>query len=548
MSTLLMAMALAMSPTAGDAVVVCPDAFREALAPWVAYRQAQGHQVVVVSNTGTPEQVRERIRQHARQGDIRFVLLVGDAGPTRSEAPAERSRCVPLHWAKAEVNIAWGSEPHIGTDNWYADLDDDQVPDVAVGRLTADTPQQLSRLVARILDYERSDDFGPWRRRMNFVAGIGGLGLLTDFALETAARYFLTQEIPAPYEVTMTYGSWRSPFCPDPRLFQAVALKRLNEGCQFWVYLGHGQPFALDRVTVPRGDYPILSVDDVAKLDGGGRPPIVLMLSCYTGAFDAVEDCLAERMLGAEGGPIAVLAGSRMTMPYGNAVLATELLRTCLKQPCATLGEAVLQAKQGMMRSSGQDGTTRTVLDTLAAALSPAPVKLAAERREHVLLFNLLGDPMLRLQQPKHVEVEVSDTETGSMLDVQGTCPIDGVATVELAVPRDRLTFTPPARPAYPETPDELASFQEVYRQANDQRLAFCSATVSGGRFHAQLPVPAGVDGACHIRVFVEGNRDFAMGAAAVQLPDRRTVSQPPPTVDRTSRVEREPSADHPMR
>jgi hypothetical protein len=543
MSMLLVAFALAVPQAGGDAVVVCTESFREALAPWVQYRQNQGHQVVLVSNAGSADEVRQRIRQEASRGSFRFVVLVGDSAPTSFEPHGERGRCVPVHWAKAEVNTAWGSEPHIGTDNWYADLDDDQVPDLAIGRMTVDTPQELSRLVNRILNYEQSRNYGPWRRQMNFVAGTGGFGLLADFALESAARYFLSQEIPASYQVNMTYGSWRSPFCPDPRLFQATTLQSLSEGCQFWVYLGHGQPFGLDRVTVPDGEYPILSVSDVARLDGAARPPIALLLACYTGAFDAIEDCLAEQMLRAEGGPIAVLAGSRVTMPYANAVFATELLHYCIKAPCPTLGEAVLQAKQAMVGPPHQAGQSRAVLDALAAALSPSTVKLADERKEHVLLFNLLGDPMLRLSPPKPVELAVSNVaETGPALEVSGTCPIDGRATVELVVPRDRLTFTPPTRSSYPHDSADLAGFQEVYHRANDQRLASCPVVVKGGRFATRLEVPDGVSGACYVRVFVEGSGDCAVGAVAVKLPNELTTARSAPTMNRAGEVGRRPT------
>jgi len=33
--------------------------------------------------------------------------------------------------------------------------------------------------------------------------------------------------------------------------------------------------------------------------------------------------------------------------------------------------------------------------------VSPPPVDLAGERREHVLMYHLLGDPLLRLNYPQ---------------------------------------------------------------------------------------------------------------------------------------------------
>ena len=130
---------LAVPQVVPDTVVVCPEAFREALRPWLAYRTRQGHSLAVLSNTEGPAEIRRRIRQLAKAGRLKFVVLVGDAEPDMDTDPAVRKRCVPIHLAKAQVNVLWGSEPLIATDNYYADLDDDRIPELAVGRLV-ETP------------------------------------------------------------------------------------------------------------------------------------------------------------------------------------------------------------------------------------------------------------------------------------------------------------------------------------------------------------------------------------------------------------------------
>ena len=510
-----------------DTAVVCPAEFREALAPWLEHRRGQGHRIELLSSTPPKEEIRREIRRLARPGRLRFVVLVGDAEPAMAVHSGVRARCVPVHRARAEVNVAWGSEPHIATDNWYADLDDDGVPDVAVGRLTPDTPEELALIVRKILSYERSGDFGDWRRRLNFVAGVGGFGPLADAMLESAATSLLTHDVPADYRVSMTYGSWRSPYCPDPRSFHLTTLQRLNEGCWFWVYLGHGYHVTLDRIRVPDAEYHILANPDVAKLDCRRGAPIALFLACYSGAFDARQDCLAEEMLRTPGGPVAVLAGSRVTMPYAMTVLGLELIEALFERRCPTLGEAILEAKRNMVRPSAEAGADRAVLDVLSAALSGVPAKLAAERAEHVRLFNLIGDPMLRLRHPRKVTLEMArSAEAGDLLEVTGTSPVDGRATVELVVRRDRLTFQPPERSTFPRSSRALAEFQQVYRRANDARLASAELAVEGGRFHAELAVPPGVRGPCHVRVFVESSDDFAQGAADVTIGPWAEVSR----------------------
>jgi hypothetical protein len=503
-----------------DTVVVCPNTFRTALQPWVDYRVQQGHRLVFVSNELTTDAIRQQIRAAAEGGALRFVVLVGDADPRLYYDSAVRARCVPAHYTKAKVIVAWGSESHIGTDNGYATADDTPMPRVAVGRLSAQTPEQLSQIVAKILAYERSTDFGPWRRQVNLVAGMGGFGVLLDTLIESTARHFISTDIPQTYQASITYGSWRSPFCPDPRRFRESTLERLNEGSLFWVYIGHGSHLWLDHVRVPNGEYPILDADDIGKIHCRHGAPIALFLACYTGAFDAAEDCMAERMLREPDGPVAVVASSRVGMPYAMAVMSTELMDECFRLRTATLGEALLHAKQRMVRQSKSDRPSRVMLDALASAASPGSASLAAERIEHVQLFNLLGDPLLRLQHPKVVDMILTPASPGETLKVAGVTPVAGRCTVELVVPRGTLTFSPPARREYPQNADEQTQFQDVYTRANDGRLAMIELPVSAGRFETLLSVPVTAPRRCYVRAYVEGRDDFAAGAAAVQFPE----------------------------
>ena len=259
-------------------------------------------------------------------------MLVGNADPRLYHDAAVRHRCVPTFYAKAKVNVAWGSEPYLATDNWYADLDDDQTPDVAIGRLAATTPAELAVIVEKILAYEQCNDFGPWRRQVNLVAGVGNFGPVSDYVLESAARYFVSHEIPDDYATSITYASWRSPYCPDPRQFPGTILERLNEGSLFWVYIGHGHHMGLDQVQTPGGIYPLLKSADPRMIRCRHAALIAVFLACYIGAFDASDDCLADQLVRTPGGPVAVLAGSRVTMPYAMTVMSSELMHACFQR------------------------------------------------------------------------------------------------------------------------------------------------------------------------------------------------------------------------
>jgi hypothetical protein len=118
-----------------------------------------------------------------------------------------------------------------------------------------------------------------------------------------------------------------------------------------------------------------------------------VLVACYTGAIDARRDSLAEELVLAEQGPIAVIAATRVTMPYGNTVLGYELLRACFKDQLADLGDIFYLAQRRVLADASAD-SLRASLDKLAQGLSPPPIDLAAERREHVQMYHLLGDPL----------------------------------------------------------------------------------------------------------------------------------------------------------
>jgi len=525
MQSALLVWIVCMAPEASvDTAVVCPLEFREALAPWIAHRQAQGRRIALVSNLKSPAEMRAEIRRMARGGSLRYLVLVGDADPAMFVDQAVRRRSVPAHHSAAVINVRYGSTREIATDNWYADLNDDRTPELAVGRIPCDSAAELTTMVRKILDYENSQDFGAWRRQVNFVAGLGGFGAVADAVMEAAAKSLISEGVPAAYSTSMTYGSWQSPYCPDPRQFQQVAVERLNEGSLFWVYLGHGRQRAVDEVMVPGAAYPILSCDEACQLACRRGAPIACLLACYSGAYDQASDCLAEDLLRCPGGPAAVLCGSRVTMPYAMSVMGSELLRACFSEHAACLGDALLTAKRRMMND---DGTSRhrAALAATAKALSPNASELENELAEHLDLFNLLGDPLLRIAYPRELDLKIDgDAIAGGTLAVDIASPVDGIATVELTVRRDRLTFQPPRRGRF--DPSALDDYREVYRRANQPTLSAVRLQLAKGNSVARVPVPAEAGGACHVRVFVEGSAACAAGATEVRVQAARTAAR----------------------
>ena len=219
----------------------------------------------------------------------------------------------------------------------------------------------------------------------------------------------------------------------------------------------------------------------------GDRPPIALLLCCSTGGFDQRDDCLAEELVRSSQGPVAALAGSRVTMPYAMSVLGAEMLRTYFQERHLTLGELFKNAKRAMILRPRDDPQSRAI-DAMAQMLNPASKDLALERAEHLDLFNLIGDPLLSMPILADVVIHAPHQATpGDEIEVSGTTPVDGEAEIELVVRRDRLTFRPPARDKYDSTTTAREEFQATYARANDTRLAATTTTAERGKFAARL-------------------------------------------------------------
>ncbi len=510
------------SSAPGEVIVACPSKFQRALAPWIAHRRAQGFVVTLVDNSGTAEKLRTRIQSSfSGNSAARFVVLVGDA-PERNSESIE-PEVTSTFFIRAKVNKTLGGGEDIASDNPFADFDNDGLPEAAVGRLPADTAEELELLVEKILDYENGPP-GAWQRRINFIAGVGGFGMLADRAIEMGARRFITRGIPSAFLTSMTYASWRSPYYPGGENFKKATQDRLNEGSLFSVYIGHGNRSGLDyvREKMPFGGvraYPILTNRDVNTLTCESGAPIALFLACYTGSFDGENDSLAEELLRRKGGPIAAVCGSRVTMPYGMSVLGNELIQQCFVERRSTLGELMQHAKRGTIENDREDETSQ-LLDNVASLLN-VHGDLAAERLEHLSLFNLIGDPLLRINLPEDWDVQAPEiVKPGDRIEIRVAPKFSASVQIELCVKHGELTFDPPVRGELRGSKAELDELWDTYTAANQPILVAAKTDVRADKeYRVALKIPKDTrSGEYQIRVLAIGQEKSAVGSANLQI------------------------------
>lgn len=489
---------------AQDALVIAPEELQGALASsgWQSHRASRGTSVVVQTPGAGEAEIAAAVKKvhQASGGKLRFVLLLGDV----DKVPCARRPVI--------ATKRWERALDIATDAPFADLDGDGVPDLAIGRYPATDAADAKAYLARVVAYETNRDFGEWRRRATVVAGTGGFGPAQDLALEQITKKYLVNNIPASMLVSATYGNPLSAWCPPPAEFQDTALERINEGSLIFTYIGHGSPRELDKVKVGREKYPIFTAEDPARVEVRHGAPLAAFIACSTGRFDGPDDCLAEMLARRPAGPVAVIASSRVSSPYSNAILAKELLDSVWRENAATAGEILLSMKR-RLASAAADDPQRVEMEKLAALFyDPSDEVRAADRAEHQFLYNLVGDPMTRLQRTDALAFDVpAGAEPGATLTVSGTAPYAGKLVAEIARRRDAVV-----RIGARAKPEE---WRKTYATANDTRVATVTASVAKGAFSIDVALPADLPPASYdVRLFLEATDGAAAGGRVIEV------------------------------
>ena len=207
-------------------------------------------------------------------------------------------------------------------------LDGDRSPDIAVGRIPAQSPDQVRAVVEKTLAYEAS--LSDPDRTQEVLAVADG----QDFSFKEDAERFL-ELFPANSRQTLIAPQ------PGERGVNRQIIDRMNRGTKLVAYFGHGS------LELWGSDH-LLQASDVSDMKNGAAFPIVLNLTCLTGYFiHPQKESLAEALLLQPGaGAVAVLAPSSLTLAADQSRLSLPLMDGLLHHPEWTLGDALLQARR----------------------------------------------------------------------------------------------------------------------------------------------------------------------------------------------------------
>jgi hypothetical protein len=392
------------SSNGADYIIIVHSDFYESVLPLATHRQSQGLRVKVVRvqdvydefNDGilSPEAIRDFLQYafyHWQTPAPTYVLLVGDTSHGYDKAITHqtywRERCfVPTMMA---WTAAWGVS---AADNRLVCLaGDDLLPDMAVGRFPVRTADETDVLVDKIIQYETNPEIGPWRRKIALLAGAGA-------TFQQFCTVIDSSSIPPCYEAPRIYVDTSSVHFGGT----ADLIQQWNEGLVLANFSGHGGGSVWF-------DANFFLLDHVPLLNNERRLPVVFSLTCFCGFFDNPwNSSLGEEILRAQGkGAVAHFGSSGVAWAYEDNKLGENLFRAMFQY-----GERAL----GIITTQGKLGHQRII-------------------QELVDVFNLLGDPAMKIGLPEHeVSLELAENSLpqGETISIQATIPgsPDGDAVV----------------------------------------------------------------------------------------------------------------------
>lgn len=511
----------------GQWIVVTAPAFRKAVEPLCEQRNNQGMRVVVVQTTdvlsqdeirtGQARKLREHINKLCRkyQGPS-YVLLVGVIDGDKRPEP--ESKVVP-----ALIGTV-GRMKGQPSDNGYGCLDDNRLPTVAVGRFPARTEAEARGMVAKTLEYERTNPPGGWRRRLTILAGIPAYNPLVDRLVESLALSRFARLSPM-WTGRAIYSNPQSRFClPDDQLHQR-ALQYVQEGEAFTLYLGHSNALGLYG-----GRARFLDREDWSHLRIQRGPGVFFTFGCNGCQLKGEDgEGYGVAALRNPNGPAAVVGSHGVCFAAMVQLAADGLFEsTFATAPPERLGDSWLAIKNGIARGKIDDLTYR-LLDAVDGDKS---IPQATQRQEHLEMFLLLGDPALRLPRMAPLTLTLSPTGRGEGEEAAKTVSpcekltVSGKLPECLAGARVRLTLerTVNSVPADLEAipPGPAARRDRVllcnHDRANRFVLAASEGTVKDGRFQGTLDVPAKLPWPHLIlRVYAANEREEGMAVRELQ-------------------------------
>ncbi len=343
-----------------DYLIIAPLDFKDQVKELARYRTSQGYQVKAVDINDVMDEFSYGISsplaikaflKFAHNNWLRpprYVLLIGNGTYDYKNYLGNGDNVL--------TPLLYGTDHGLfSADNKLADVNDDGMPEMAIGRLPVITAEELGMLIEKIIAYESAS--GSWVSNVLMSADnpdVGGnFTKDSDDLAELIPDYFNVEKI---YLENHSIAEARE-----------ILLAGINDGAVLMNYVGHG---GLDRLAQEG----LLTLGDIDSLNNQERLPVMTAQTCVVGRYDIPGyDCLSEALvLRLEGGCIAVWAPTGLCFNAQSKILATGAFNAAFIGHERVLGDIVMEGLKAYHHHGGD--------------VYP------------LYIYNLLGDPALQLR------------------------------------------------------------------------------------------------------------------------------------------------------
>ncbi|MDO5315767.1 MAG: C25 family cysteine peptidase [bacterium] len=282
----------------GELLIICHDAFMDAMQPFVNWKKQIGRPVTMVGTSvsgSTSDAIKTYIQsQYNSNPNISHILLVGDNAQVQSY-----------------YTFSGGYSGR--TDQYYGQLvGNDYYNDVIVGRFSAENADHVTTQVDKVIHYERDVTAADtWLSigqgvSKNEGAGSGHFGEADyqhiDYIRDTLLHYNYTS-IHRDYQNVQGVSS-----------SAAIISQHINEGVSIINYCNHGSPTSWGVFSYTNSHVNALTNDN--------KLPFIWSVACNNGQLDYSQPCFAEAWMRATnnstGAPTGAIGGmfSYISQPW----------------------------------------------------------------------------------------------------------------------------------------------------------------------------------------------------------------------------------------
>lgn len=302
-----------------------------------------------------------------------YIALMGDMSwDYRGKVKGSRKNFIP---SIPYHSIRYGQAVN---DNGFVTVaGDDVMPDLAIGRLSCETPAEADILVEKIVNYKAAAE-KEWKENILLIGAGESVSDENYFGFNSESirleKGYIT---PSGYSTTKVF---RYPSRPEDKKFlgeRPEIREAFNRGCVLANFYGHGGGYQWDFVFLN---------DDIYLLQNENRLPVILSITCYTAHFDN-QDVFGEQFNKVAGkGSVGFWGHTGITFWVYGVDLNNKLFNQIFTKKKYVIGDAILAAKGQFVN----------------------PIR---ETKDHISLLTFLGDPALELVLPQSPDFRVTSQD-----------------------------------------------------------------------------------------------------------------------------------------